>query len=109
MSPTVSTFRDVVDGPVVALTPPQAEEVPEPDDVIVFTLPSCPQCNATKRALTKRGIPFRSVDLTEPGEADTLAALQEQRFAQAPIVVSPIGIWSGYSPDALDALQASRA
>ena len=33
--------------------------------VTVFTKPHCPQCDATKRQLTKLGVPFETVDLTQ--------------------------------------------
>ena len=43
--------------------------------VTVFTKPHCPQCNATKRQLTKLGVPFETVDLTEnPGTLEQLQA-----------------------------------
>ena len=34
--------------------------------VTVFTKPHCPQCNATKRQLTKLGVPFETVDQRLP-------------------------------------------
>ena len=33
--------------------------------VTVFTKPYCPQCDATKRQLTKLGVPFETVDLAK--------------------------------------------
>ena len=42
--------------------------------VTVFTKPHCPQCDATKRQLTKLGVPFETVDLTQ--NPSTLEQLQ---------------------------------
>ena len=55
------------------------------------------ECNATKRQLTKLGVPFETVDLTEnPG---TLEQLQAAGFQQAPVVITPNNSWTGYRPD----------
>ena len=52
--------------------------------VTVFTKPHCPQCDATKRQLTKLGVPFETVDLTQ--NPSTLEQLQAAGFQQAPVV-----------------------
>ena len=46
--------------------------------VTVFTKPHCPQCDATKRQLTKLGVPFETVDLTQ--NPSTLEQLQAAGF-----------------------------
>ena len=55
--------------------------------VTVFTKPHCPQCDATKRQLTKLGVPFETVDLTQ--NPSTLEQLQAAGFQQAPVVITP--------------------
>lgn len=70
--------------------------------VTVFTKYRCPQCEATKRQLTKQGIAFETVDLEE--NPSTLAQLQEAGFRQAPIVITPDASWSGYRPDLIKQL-----
>lgn len=50
--------------------------------VTVFTKPYCPQCDATKRQLTKQGVIFETVNLEQNPE--TLAQLQQAGFQQAP-------------------------
>ena len=60
--------------------------------VTVFTKPHCPQCDATKRQLTKLGVPFETVDLTQ--NPSTLEQLQAAGFQQAPVVS-----WTGSRPD----------
>mgnify|MGYP000835500042 CR=1 FL=1 len=58
--------------------------------VTVFTKPHCPQCDATKRQLTKLGVPFETVDLTQNPSTG---------FQQAPVVITPDNSWTGYRPD----------
>ncbi|RBP97969.1 NrdH-redoxin [Bifidobacterium aemilianum] len=70
--------------------------------VTVFTKPRCPQCEATKRQLTRQGVDFETVDLTE--NPATLDQLQEAGFRQAPVVITPDASWSGYRPDLIKAL-----
>ena len=65
--------------------------------VAVFTKPHCPQCDATKRQLTKLGVPFETVDLTQ--NPSTLEQLQAAGFQQAPVVITPDNSWTGYRPD----------
>lgn len=75
--------------------------------VTVYTKPSCPQCNATKRQLDKQGIAYDVVDIaTTPG---ALESLQAAGFRQAPVVVTDTDSWSGYRPDKIKALVAARA
>ncbi|MCI1220049.1 MAG: glutaredoxin-like protein NrdH [Bifidobacterium sp.] len=70
--------------------------------VTVFTKYRCPQCEATKRQLTKQGIAFEVVDLAE--NPSTLEQLQQAGFRQAPIVITPDASWSGYRPDLIKQL-----
>ncbi|RBP98873.1 glutaredoxin domain-containing protein [Bifidobacterium xylocopae] len=65
--------------------------------VTVYTKAHCPQCDATKRQLAKRGVAFDVVDLaSDPGLVDSFLA---KGFKQTPIVVTEEGSWSGYRPD----------
>lgn len=69
--------------------------------VTVYTKDDCRQCDATKRWLETRQIPFSVEDLTEPGN---LAAAKELGHMQAPVVVAGDHHWSGFNPNELDAL-----
>ncbi|MCD7101817.1 glutaredoxin-like protein NrdH [Pseudoclavibacter sp. 13-3] len=73
--------------------------------VTVYSKPACVQCNATYRALDKRGIDYTVVDITE--DAAALAQVKELGYMQAPVVVTDAGHWSGFRPDKIDALAAS--
>lgn len=70
--------------------------------VTVYSKPLCVQCDATKRALTKAGIAYAVVDVTEDAEA--LAAIKALGYAQAPVVITPEDHWSGFRPDRIKAL-----
>ena len=71
-------------------------------NVTVFAKPHCPQCEATKRQLTKQGIEFNVVDLT--ADASALAKVQEAGFKQAPVVFTDDASWSGFRPDLIKQL-----
>lgn len=70
--------------------------------VTVYTKPSCVQCNATYRALDKKGIAYNSLDISEDAEA--LENLKALGYQQAPVVISPVGDWSGFRSDKIDEL-----
>lgn len=69
----------------------------------LFTLPSCQQCNATKRSLSNKGLEFEVVDMSlDDDAADMVRGLGYQ---QAPVVLTDSGQhWSGFRPDLIAAL-----
>lgn len=71
-------------------------------NVTVYTKPACVQCNATYRALDKKGIAYQSVDVTQ--DADALERLKAMGYMQAPVVVTDGGHWSGFRPDKIEEL-----
>lgn len=75
--------------------------------VTVYTKPVCPQCDATKRALDKLGIPYSAEPITD----EILASASELDISSAPIVCASInGVevppWGGFRPDRIKALKA---
>ena len=74
-------------------------------NVSVYTLDSCPQCNATTRWLTKHHVDSSEIDF----RTDRLMAAHahDKGYKQAPIVrvTSPYGgtlaEWCGFRPDLL--------
>lgn len=70
--------------------------------VTVYTKPACVQCNATYRALDKKGIAYQSLDISE--DADALERLKALGFQQAPVVEAPTGSWSGFNPGKIEEL-----
>lgn len=75
--------------------------------VTVYTKPACQACNATYRALDKKGIPYESFDISQDAEA--LERLKALGFQQAPVVVAGDDSWSGFRPDKIDELTALLA
>lgn len=75
--------------------------------VTVYTKPACVQCNATYRALDRKGITYRSVDISQDPEA--LERVRSLGYMQAPVVVTEQDHWSGFRPDKIATLSQSTA
>lgn len=70
--------------------------------VTVYSKPSCVQCNATYRALGKKGIEYDVVDVSEDSTA--LAHVLALGYQQVPVVETASEHWSGYRPDKISSL-----
>lgn len=68
--------------------------------VTVYSKPACVQCNATYRALDKKGVAYDVIDITE--DADALAKIKGMGYMQAPVVIAGDDSWSGFRPDKID-------
>lgn len=72
--------------------------------VTVYTLPSCVQCDRTKKLMDREGIAYDPVKLED--HPDIAADFKEQGLLQAPIVV--VGNdgrrWTGFRPDLIKEL-----
>lgn len=75
--------------------------------VTVYTKPACVQCNATYRALDKRGISYKTVDLSQDPQA--LEQVRALGYMQAPVVVSGSEHWSGFRPDMIEQIAETDA
>lgn len=73
--------------------------------VTVYTLPSCVQCDSTKRYLKREFIEFDEVKLQDDPEAYEM--VRAKGFTQAPIVVAGESVWSGFRLDKLQELKAA--
>lgn len=72
--------------------------------ITVYTRPSCGPCLATKAALTKQGLAYDVVDISQDDEArDYVMALG---YLQAPVVVAGDQHWSGFRPERIRKLAA---
>ena len=60
--------------------------------VTVFTNPSNPQCKATEQELSKLGVRYVAVDLTQ--NPSTFEQIKDAGFKQIPVVISPNSSWS---------------
>ncbi|KAD3720537.1 MULTISPECIES: glutaredoxin-like protein NrdH [Arthrobacter] len=74
--------------------------------VTVYTKPACVQCNATYRALDKKGIVYQSVDMSQDPEA--LERVRAMGYMQAPVVVTEQDSWSGFRPDKIEELAQAQ-
>ena len=70
--------------------------------VIVYSTPACQQCNATYRALDRKGVEYTVVNVAEDSEA--YAFVKSLGYVAAPVVVAGDTHWSGYRPDMLTEL-----
>lgn len=70
--------------------------------IVVYTKPSCVQCNATYRALDAKGIRYEIKDMTEDAEALEMA--KALGYMQAPVVIAGEDHWSGFRPDKIGEL-----
>jgi glutaredoxin-like protein NrdH len=70
--------------------------------VTVYTLPSCVQCDSTKRYLQKNLIEFQEINLSEDPQA--MEKIKGLGYTQAPVVEIGSSHWSGFRMDELKKL-----
>ena len=73
--------------------------------VTVYSKPQCVQCDATYRALDKKGVEYTVVDVTKDAEA--MEMILGLGHLQAPVVVAGDEHWSGFRPDNIARLAAA--
>ncbi|XKH58716.1 NrdH-redoxin (plasmid) [Citricoccus nitrophenolicus] len=72
----------------------------------VYSKPGCVQCNATYRALDKKGINYEVVDMSK--DADALDLVLSRGHLQAPVMIvfnadgSIHESWDGFRPDKIE-------
>lgn len=65
--------------------------------ISIYAKPNCVQCNATYRALDKKGLSYQKIDISQ--DAHALAYVRSLGYMQAPVVVTASDHWSGFRPD----------
>lgn len=74
--------------------------------ITVYTTPLCMGCKMTAKHLTKAGLTYQTIDVTQ--DVDAAAYVAQLGYTSAPVitVTLPDGVdhWHGYRPDRLDAL-----
>jgi glutaredoxin-like protein NrdH len=73
--------------------------------VTLYTLPSCVQCDSTKKVLQKNEIPYNEIDLSVDDSA--MEMVKALGYASAPVVIAGEDHWAGFRPDKLSALLAA--
>jgi glutaredoxin-like protein NrdH len=72
--------------------------------VTVYTLPSCVQCDSTKRMLQRNQIEYAEIDMSQDPVA--LEMVKTLGYTAAPVVVSGQEHWSGFRMDKIQAISA---
>jgi glutaredoxin-like protein NrdH len=70
--------------------------------VTVYSKPQCVQCDATYRALDKKGIDYDVIDISQ--DADALEMVRGLGYMQAPVVIADDTHWAGFRPDRIAAV-----
>jgi len=71
---------------------------------VVYTKPSCVQCEQTKKLLDKNGVKYTTIDITQDQEAyEKVVAMG---FMSAPVVISGEDSWAGFQPDKINSIAA---
>lgn len=74
--------------------------------VTVYTTPSCPQCEMTKKTLTRGGVEYDVVDLSTDPKAMSYVK-DELGYSAAPVVVAGTQHWSGFRLGAIQNLTSA--
>lgn len=78
------------------------------EQITIYTKPDCPACRLTQRALSKAGVEFAVVDLSQ--RPDIVEQLRSEGLLAAPVLEGPDGArTSGFRPDRIKALVAMVA
>ena len=75
--------------------------------VIIYTLPSCVQCDTSKRLMKSMNIEYTEVDLSENEEAYEM--VKALGYTSAPVIVSGELHWSGFRMERIKSLVAIRS
>lgn len=75
--------------------------------VVVYTLPSCVQCDTTKKMLERNNVEFTTVDLSEDKEAYDM--VKSLGYQSAPVVIAGQDHWSGFRIEKIKALALNLA
>jgi len=70
--------------------------------ITVYSKPACVQCEQTKKLLTKNGLEFDTVDITE--DVDAYNTVVEMGFMSVPVVITDDDAWAGFQPDKINGL-----
>lgn len=73
--------------------------------ITVYTLPSCVQCDSTKRYLDRAELEYAVVDMSQDEAA--LELVKSLGYAAAPVVVAGDAHWSGFRPDKITELKTA--
>lgn len=71
--------------------------------IVLYTMPDCVKCDATKKYLDSDNIKYSTVDISTNKEAYELVS--SLGYKQAPVVVAGDVHWSGFRPDMIKSIK----
>ena len=71
--------------------------------IVLYTMPDCVKCDATKKYLDKDNINYSTVDISLSKEAYELVS--SLGYKQAPVIIAGDVHWSGFRPDMIDSIK----
>jgi glutaredoxin-like protein NrdH len=70
--------------------------------ITVYSKPACVQCEQTKKLLSKNGLEFDVIDITQ--DPDAYDKVVSMGFMSAPVVITDNDSWAGFKPDKINGL-----
>ena len=74
--------------------------------VVIYTLPSCVQCDTSKRLMNRLGIEYEEIDMSKDEAA--VEYVKELGYTAAPIIVNGTTHWSGFRMEMINGLKMPK-
>jgi glutaredoxin-like protein NrdH len=74
--------------------------------VVIYTLPSCVQCDTSKRMMQRLGIEYEEIDMSKDEAA--VEYVKELGYTAAPIIVNGSTHWSGFRMEMINGLKLPK-
>jgi len=74
--------------------------------VVIYTLPSCVQCDTSKRMMNRLGIEYEEIDMSKDEAA--IEYVKELGYTAAPIIVNGTTHWSGFRMEMINGLKLPK-
>ncbi len=74
--------------------------------VVIYTLPSCVQCDTSKRLMKRLGIEYEEIDMSKDEAA--LEYVKELGYTAAPVIVNGSTHWSGFRMEMISGLKLPK-
>ena len=74
--------------------------------VVIYTLPSCVQCDTSKRLMKKLGVEYEEIDMSKDEAA--VEYVKELGYTAAPIIVNGSTHWSGFRMEMINGLKLPK-
>lgn len=74
--------------------------------VVIYTLPSCVQCDTSKRMMNRLGIEYEEIDMSKDEAA--VEYVKELGYTAAPIIVNGTTHWSGFRMEMINGLKMPK-